>query len=518
MSGVASATAATTVSFQQGVNGYAGTQDVIIGVDLGAKDGNVIGSAVQEVFLDGQYHEVTAVADEKQLMIRFDEIFGAGPGQIPLGARITDAKLSLTTGESSGNARTPGPYGVAQLLVPFDASTTFNSMSALGTGGAGGATYAGGQIARPLDRGYRGPIEATTNNGLVTTPADVTSILQAWSSGQTNNGFAVTAGTTDGWQIFTTGVVVPAGRPKLEVTFDTAPQPTTTTVRLQNGVNGYDGTTMARMLQNGTTEDGLNLDEAFLDGGNLTGTSPNDQALIKFNKIFVSQGGSVPDNATILDAQLVLDSGRAAFSTNAGTNGNFGVAQMLKDWSLTSVYTDFGTDGPTDNDGDTGAFLDMTGAMVADARTMLDVTNAVKSWQSGGSNFGLNVRAVDTADGWAVNFTGSADPTAIPQLVINYTTDVVTPSEDADFNGDGAVDGADFLAWQQNVGTGTTLAQGDANDDAVVNDADLAIWRTQFGPAVAAVTTAAVPEPTGLFVALVGSLGMIAARGARRFS
>lgn len=510
-----SALAQTTVSFQQGVNGYAGTTDVIIGVDIGAKDGNVIGSAVQEIFLDGQYHEVTAVADEKQMLLKFDEIFGAGAGQIPLGAKILDAKLKITTGESSGNARTGGPFGVAQLLVPFDATTTFNSMSAAGTGGSGGATYAGGQIARPLDKGYRGPIEATTPNGLITTAADVTSVLQNWSKGAANNGFAVVAGTTDGWQVFTSGVVLPAGRPSLEVTYDVSPQPTVSTVTLQNGLNGYAGTTMVRMLQSGVTEDGLNLDEAFLDGGNITGTSPNDQALIKFANIFASQGGSVPDNATILDAHLVLDSGRAAFSTNAGTNGNFGVARMLKDWSLTSVYTDYGADGPSSADGDTGSFLDTTGAMIADAQATLDVTEAVQAWQGGSSNFGLNVRAVDTTDGWAINFTGSADPSAVPRLVINYTTDVIAPTEDADFDADGDVDGADFLAWQQNFGAGSTLAQGDANGDNAVNDADLTIWKQQFGGVASAVTANAVPEPTALVLAM-GSLAIVGAWGERR--
>jgi hypothetical protein len=264
-------------------------------------------------------------------------------------------------------------------------------------------------------------------------------------------------------------------------------------VTLQNGLNGYTGTTMVRMLQSGVTEDGLNLDEAFLDGGNITGTSPNDQALIKFANIFASQGGSVPDNATILDAHLVLDSGRAAFNTNAGTNGNFGVAQMLKDWSLASIYTDFGADGPSSNDGDTGSFLDMTGAMIADARATLDVTEAIQAWQGGSSNFGLNVRAVDTTDGWAINFTGSADPSAVPRLVINYTTDVIAPTEDADFDADGDVDGADFLAWQQNYGWSALNVGGGA-------------------------PSSVVPEPAGAALAACAFLGLAGARRARRSS
>jgi hypothetical protein len=51
-----------------------------------------------------------------------------------------------------------------------------------------------------------------------------------------------------------------------------------------------------------------------------------------------------------------------------------------------------------------------------------------------------------------------------------------------DFTGDGAVDGADFLAWQRGFGAAEpTLADGDANFDGTVDAADLAAWQTQFG-------------------------------------
>lgn len=54
--------------------------------------------------------------------------------------------------------------------------------------------------------------------------------------------------------------------------------------------------------------------------------------------------------------------------------------------------------------------------------------------------------------------------------------------ESGDFDGDGDVDGRDFLAWQRGFGsTNATKAQGDANNDQVVNQADLAIWQTQYG-------------------------------------
>lgn len=55
----------------------------------------------------------------------------------------------------------------------------------------------------------------------------------------------------------------------------------------------------------------------------------------------------------------------------------------------------------------------------------------------------------------------------------------------ADFNGDGFVDGNDFLVWQRGFGI-TSIAlpiDGDANGDLVVNGDDLVIWRSEFGNA-----------------------------------
>jgi hypothetical protein len=87
------------------------------------------------------------------------------------------------------------------------------------------------------------------------------------------------------------------------------------------------------------------------------------------------------------------------------------------------------------------------------------------------------------------------------------------PAEDTgDFDEDGDVDGADFLAWQRGVGTpGTTLAQGDANDDGVVDGADLAVWKSQFGPAATA-AVGAVPECGSLVLAMIGLLAGVGRR------
>lgn len=90
--------------------------------------------------------------------------------------------------------------------------------------------------------------------------------------------------------------------------------------------------------------------------------------------------------------------------------------------------------------------------------------------------------------------------------------------DDADFNGDGLVNGADFLIWQQGVGSGTQLSQGDANGSGNVDGVDLAVWESQFGTAGgnSAGAAAAVPEPTGWATALAGLVAAAALRRPRK--
>ena len=84
----------------------------------------------------------------------------------------------------------------------------------------------------------------------------------------------------------------------------------------------------------------------------------------------------------------------------------------------------------------------------------------------------------------------------------------------ADFDGDGDIDGKDFLAWQRGFGTGATKSTGDANNDGIVNAADLVIWQNQFDTAPLR-EILAVPEPGSISMAL-GWFFLVASRNARR--
>lgn len=96
-----------------------------------------------------------------------------------------------------------------------------------------------------------------------------------------------------------------------------------------------------------------------------------------------------------------------------------------------------------------------------------------------------------------------------------FTNNVLT---DADFDEDGDVDGADFLAWQRGFGitSGAFLADGDANGDGDVDENDLFSWESQYGTfAPPLFATAILPEPGSL--SIIVFCGICVASRCRKF-
>jgi hypothetical protein len=79
--------------------------------------------------------------------------------------------------------------------------------------------------------------------------------------------------------------------------------------------------------------------------------------------------------------------------------------------------------------------------------------------------------------------------------VVASLTATLPENQAGDFNGDGAVDGADLAAWRQGFGmnSGAQAANGDADGDADVDGADFLVWQQQLGNGAA--VSAVVPEP-----------------------
>lgn len=101
--------------------------------------------------------------------------------------------------------------------------------------------------------------------------------------------------------------------------------------------------------------------------------------------------------------------------------------------------------------------------------------------------------------------------------VVKLTVSSLESAHPGDFDSDGDVDGADFVAWQTHFPTPTnaTRADGDADNDGDVDGADFVVWQTNFpftpGPAVST-----VPEPTAILLLSFGGLFVIAANRRHR--
>ncbi|MDB6155982.1 MAG: putative serine/threonine phosphatase [Chthoniobacteraceae bacterium] len=364
---------------------------------------STLGADVPGYFIDGG----TAAGDSAHAydFIRFENLFGSGPGQIPEGATILDASLTMWTAVRS-NAQSGGPFGVAPLLAPFAATNVYSDYSGSGVGLEAGPSYFNQHTGRPA-----GGFSALTQGNA--SSADVTLVLQQWTANPTAAfGFAIQPRTTDGWYLETTGSSTVEHRPSLTVNYTTVP---TTTFHFQQDMNAYTGTTTALLDANGTTTNGAILgNAAYVDGPNAAGDSRDIQALLKFDNLFGTADGQIKPGETILRAYLVLTTGS---STESHSGGMFDVHQMLVDWDTTSTFSTFGGDGPTVEQNEIGLPLSTVHGMTQNSQALFDVTDAVRSWQSGAGNFGLNVQS-NTTDGWNIFFSGAANPAARPELVV----------------------------------------------------------------------------------------------------
>jgi hypothetical protein len=94
----------------------------------------------------------------------------------------------------------------------------------------------------------------------------------------------------------------------------------------------------------------------------------------------------------------------------------------------------------------------------------------------------------------------------------DYTYERSTPSVAAptgDYNGNGVVDAADYVAWRKtlNLPASPPGSGADGNSSGQVEAGDFTYWRERFGnPAGSGLGDASVPEPAGAFVLLAASL------------
>lgn len=186
------------VQFQQGVNGYAGTHDT----DVRSTEADTTHGANVQNLSDNN-------APFAHALLRFDDIFGTNPGQIPFGATISSARLVFYTANNS-----PHTHGLYRMLIPWDESVTWNSM-------VNGVDQAGVEFLEPPDAQF---VNQNTV-GLYNTN-DVTASLAAWAEGANNFGWALRPiGGDDGYQFASSEAAAVEQRPLLIVDYIVVARP-----------------------------------------------------------------------------------------------------------------------------------------------------------------------------------------------------------------------------------------------------------------------------------------------------
>ncbi len=179
--------------FQEGSNGYTGTQDTY--VSSGASS-TAYGNATSVLVDDPGQHG----------LIRFDNIFGSGAGQIAYGSTITNASLSIyVTGTDNLDT-----VAVHRMLAAWTETSTWNSLT---NGIQANNVEAATSITYTIDAGIGGWITIT----------GLTSTVQAWSDGAANNGWALLGDSVDNWTFHSSEFATVSLRPYLTVAFS-APQ------------------------------------------------------------------------------------------------------------------------------------------------------------------------------------------------------------------------------------------------------------------------------------------------------
>jgi hypothetical protein len=167
-------------------------------------DGGVNGATPDTNYATAGYIAVN-VTSGGHALIRFDNLFGNEPHQIPYGSIITSARVSLYL---SGVASGAGPAQMHRMLVPWQDTATYNSMTTSGPG-----IQHDDVEARLVADAYANVSVGGTKSFVVT------STVQDWANGAPVYGWTVWRNSTVNMNVTLSDNSVVPRRPLLSVTY-----------------------------------------------------------------------------------------------------------------------------------------------------------------------------------------------------------------------------------------------------------------------------------------------------------
>jgi hypothetical protein len=187
------ASSTESASFQQGADGYDGTADTYL--QEASPDANNATATTLNVDSD----DPNGTNQDVQALLRFDGVVGSGSEQVPAGANVTAASLTVETTNDGDGA------SLHRMVQSWSDTDTWEAF------GGDGIQADGSEAAADADA-----TTGTVSEG--STSIDVTPSVQAWVDGEANHGWAFLPSGGDGWDFYSAEGSTP---PKLTVRYET---------------------------------------------------------------------------------------------------------------------------------------------------------------------------------------------------------------------------------------------------------------------------------------------------------
>jgi hypothetical protein len=357
--------------------------------------------------------------NQSEALLRFDNLVGNGPGQIPTNAVIVSAELLLNVRDAGDGSP------LYRMLIPWDATNeTWNSF--------GDGIQPDDVEARSAFDAILGVPSAVGDSGIGVVSVGVTADVQAWVNGTNNFGWGMPSWSSEINPAFGNGTdglgfrccESPSvdDRPRLRVLW--LPAGSVSTASFRQNVNGFTNAADTRIRMTDPNGSATTATSVFVDWDVTGGATNNpDQVLVQFKQAFGTNPGQVPPGATVEAA--VLDMATVA-NNGYGDGGQF--YAMLIPWEDTNTWSSLGNgiqaDGvkaastPTVSAGSPSLSANVCGGFMS-----FEVTPDAQAWASGvRPNYGWAILPWDGGgDGWVISTSESTDPRERPQFRVYYT-------------------------------------------------------------------------------------------------
>lgn len=195
-------------TFRQGLAGYSGARDTQLSQE---SPDSAFGSSLA-LSVDSDTSSSLPGSQQSQALIRFDDIFGSAPNQLPTNATIHSAKLLLHTplNASGTDNDSDDTFGVHRMISSWSDAATWNSaVNGIGFDGVEAASAASFSAVPDVDGGP--------------TIFDVTADIELFKAGTANRGWVVlpsSGASGDGWTFRSSeNPSEPSLRPTLEIIY-----------------------------------------------------------------------------------------------------------------------------------------------------------------------------------------------------------------------------------------------------------------------------------------------------------